>query len=127
MTEINVTPFVDVMLVLLVIFMVTSPLIVANINIDLPETNASPVAGQDEPITITINAKGQIYMQDMLVDVMQLEKQLKIITKEKLDKRIMVQGDKRADYGKIMDVIDRINTIGFNKVGLITNIREKKK
>lgn len=122
MAEINVTPLVDVMLVLLIIFMITSPLMVAGVNVDLPETSASPVTGQDEPLSVTIDSKGKIYIQDSNVKKSDLVAKLKAITAEKKDTRIFVRGDKAIDYGKVMEVVGAINAAGFNKVALLTDI-----
>jgi biopolymer transport protein TolR len=124
MSEINVTPLVDVMLVLLIVFMITSPMLVAGINVDLPQTSSAPLAGQDTPLAITIDAKGNIYIdQDTLVQAEDLVAKLIAITNEKLDTRIMVRGDKNINYGKIIETVGLINAAGFTKVGLITNIQ----
>lgn len=123
MSDINVTPLVDVMLVLLIIFMVASPMLVAGVNVDLPETSASPVAGQDEPLAITVDAKGEIYLQDNKILQDQLIAKLTAITKEKKDTRIFVRGDKKVDYGRVMEVMGMISAAGFTKVALITQIK----
>jgi len=120
--EINVTPMVDVMLVLLIIFMVTSPLMVAGVSVDLPETSASPVTGQDEPLSITVDSKGHVYIQETKIKKRDLVAKLKAITAEKKDTRIFVRGDKKIDYGKVMEVVGDINAAGFNKVALLTEI-----
>lgn len=120
--EINVTPMVDVMLVLLIIFMVTSPLMVAGVTVDLPETNASPVTGQDEPLSVTVDAKGDVYIQESKVDKNELVAKLQAISGEKKDVRIFVRGDRNIDYGKVMEVVGKINSAGFNKVALLTEI-----
>lgn len=120
--EINVTPMVDVMLVLLIIFMVTSPLMVAGVSVDLPETSAAPVTGQDEPLSVTVDAKGHVYIQETKIKKRDLVAKLKAITAEKKDTRIFVRGDKNIDYGKVMDVVGDINAAGFNKVALLTEI-----
>jgi biopolymer transport protein TolR len=125
--DINITPLVDVMLVLLIIFMVTSPMLVAGINVDLPETSASPVAGQDEPLSIDVDSSGKVYLQENLIKEHELVTKLKAITKEKMDTRIFVRGDKNVDYGKVIEVIGLINTAGFNKVALLTGIKEHDK
>jgi len=126
-SDINVTPLVDVMLVLLIIFMVTSPMMVAGINVDLPETNASPIAGQDEPLTISIDKKGVIYILDTAIPKKTLVEKLKAITKAKLDTRIFVRGDKGVLYGDIIDAVSAINAAGFTKVALITQIKHDEK
>lgn len=118
--EINVTPFVDVMLVLLVIFMVTAPMMTAGVNVDLPEAAAKPLPGQDEPLNIFVTANGKVYLQKTEIKVEELEAKLTAITGEKRDTRIFVRGDKAVDYGKVMQVIGQINAAGFGKVSLVT-------
>ena len=127
MNEINMTPMVDVMLVLLIIFMVTAPMMVSGINVDLPETSSAPVAGQDEPLTITIDKKGFVYIADTQIDSKDLVEKLKAITREKYDTRIFVRGDRNVSYGEIITVVSQINLAGFGKVALITNIKENEK
>ncbi len=126
MAEINVTPMVDVMLVLLIIFMVTSPMLVAGVTVDLPETSASPVTGQEEPLSITVDAKGNVYIQETKIDMAHLIDKLQAITGEKKDTRIFVRGDKKIDYGKVMEVVGAINAAGFTKVALLTEISGEK-
>ncbi len=120
--EINVTPMVDVMLVLLIIFMVTSPLMVAGVTVDLPETSASPVTGQDEPLSVTVDSKGDVYIQDSKIKKEELVAKLQAISGEKKDVRIFVRGDKNINYGQVMKVVGDINAAGFNKVALLTEI-----
>ena len=127
-SEINVTPMVDVMLVLLVIFMVAAPMMTTGVTVDLPSSKAAPVPGQDEPLTVSITADGRIYIQKTKVEPAEFEEKLKAITGQKRDTRIFVRGDKNADYGKIMQVVGAINAAGFAKVALITDVnhgREK--
>ncbi len=119
-SEINVTPMVDVMLVLLVIFMVTAPMMTTGVTVDLPQSAASPVAGQDEPLTISVTSDGKVYIQKTPVAVKDLRAKLKAITGAKKDTRIFVRGDRSVDYGKIMQVVGEINAGGFSKVALIT-------
>lgn len=121
-SDINVTPFIDVMLVLLVIFMITSPIVVAGIHVDLPSANATPIAGSDEPLSVTINTNGAVYIHDTEIDTRDLEAKLRAVTQEKLDTRIFVRGDKTVDYGKIMEVVGIINEAGFQKVSLVTEV-----
>jgi biopolymer transport protein TolR len=123
MAEINVTPMVDVMLVLLIIFMVTSPLMVAGVTVDLPETSAAPVSGNDEPISVTVDATGAVYIQDTKIKKSELTSKLLAVTKEKKDTRIFVRGDKAIDYGKVMEVVGAVNAAGFNKVALLTEVK----
>ncbi len=119
-TEINVTPMVDVMLVLLIIFMVTAPMLTAGVQVDLPKAQASPLQGQDEPLTVSVQADGKVFLQKTPVTVEELGPKLKAIAGEKSDTRIFVRGDKNVDYGRIMHVVGEINGAGFTKVALIT-------
>lgn len=125
--EINVTPLVDVMLVLLVIFMVTSPMLVSGVNVDLPATDAAPVSHQEEPLAITVKSDGTVYLQDEEIALDELVERLRAIADTRKDKdlRIMVRGDKRIDYGTVMSVIGTINAAGYNKVALLTDIKSK--
>jgi biopolymer transport protein TolR len=120
MAEINVTPFVDVMLVLLIVFMVTAPLLTVGVPIDLPETQAKQMEGDSEPITVSIKADGKIYLQDAEVDADKLVATLQAIAKNGLNERVFVRGDKSADYGTIMRVMGRLNSAGYKKIGLVT-------
>ena len=123
LSEINITPMVDIMLVLLVIFMITSPMMVAGINVDLPETKQSPIAGEDEPLTISVTAKGTVYVGETEINIEELSSKVIAITKEKFDTRIFVKGDKNVYYGKVVEVIGELNSVGFSRVALITNIK----
>lgn len=125
--EINITPLVDVMLVLLIIFMVTSPMLVSGINVDLPETKSSPVSGQDEPIVITLDKQGAIYIVETKIERKDLTAKLAAITKEKKDTRIFLRGDKNVAYGEIVNLVSEINAAGFTKVALISNIKNNEK
>jgi biopolymer transport protein TolR len=125
--DINITPLVDVMLVLLVIFMVTSPMLVAGINVDLPETKASPIVGQGEPLVLTINKNGDLFIAETKITRSHLKDKLLNITKEKKDTRIFVRGDKSVSYGNIVDVIAEVHAAGFTKVALISNIKHNEK
>jgi biopolymer transport protein TolR len=125
--EINVTPLVDVMLVLLIIFMITSPMLVSGVNVDLPETSSSPLSGQDEPLVITINDKGELYLQETLINRQELATKLSSITKEKKDSRIFVRGDKNVAYGEVVNVVAEIHAAGFSKVALVSNIKYNEK
>jgi biopolymer transport protein TolR len=127
MSEINVTPLVDVMLVLLIIFMITAPMLVSGINVDLPETKASPIAGQDEPLVITINSKGEIYLLETKIERAALAQKLSDILKEKKDSRIFVRGDKKVAYGDVVNIVAEIHIAGFSKVALISNIKHNEK
>jgi biopolymer transport protein TolR len=120
MAEINVTPFVDVMLVLLIVFMVTAPLLTVGVPIDLPKTQAKQMEGDSKPITVSIKADGKIYLQEAEVDADKLVSTLQAIAKNGLDERVFVRGDKDADYGTIMRVMGRLNSAGYKKIGLVT-------
>ena len=120
MSEINVTPMVDVMLVLLVIFMVTAPLLTVGVQVDLPQTQASAIRDPDEPIAVSINAEGKVFLQDTEIEMENLGPRLRAITGTNPDIRIFVRGDKTVDYGRVIEVMGTINAAGFNKVALIT-------
>jgi biopolymer transport protein TolR len=120
MAEINVTPFVDVMLVLLIIFMVAAPLLTVGVPIDLPETEAKALEGDTEPITVSIRADGTIFLQEEEVDIDRLISILQAITQNGLNDRIFVRGDRSADYGTIMRVMGRLNSAGYKRIGLVT-------
>ena len=119
-SQINVTPMVDVMLVLLVIFMVTAPLLTVGVNVDLPKTKAAAISGQDEPLAVSVNAQGEIFLQDTKIDLEGLVPRLVAITGNNPDVRIFVRGDKAINYGRVMEVMGTVNAAGFNKVALIT-------
>lgn len=125
MSEINVTPFVDVMLVLLIVFMVTAPLLTVGVPVDLPRTEASPIQEEVEPLAITVDAQGRLFLQETEVDLDSLVPRLQAITANKPDTRIYVRGDATVDYGKVMMVMGRINAAGFRKVALITEPVER--
>ncbi len=122
LSEINVTPFVDVMLVLLIVFMVTAPLLTVGVPVDLPKTQAQSIADPDEPLVISVNAEGQIFLQDSEVELGQLVPRLHAITESKPDTRIFVRGDKAIDYGRIMQVMGTVNVAGFKRVALIAEL-----
>ena len=120
MSEINVTPLVDVMLVLLIIFMVAAPLLTVGVPIDLPETAAKPLEGQTDPINISVDAAGKVFIQDSEITYEELVPKLMAVAKNGVEDRIYVRGDKTADYGTVMRVMSRISAAGFKKIGLIT-------
>jgi biopolymer transport protein TolR len=126
MSEINVTPLVDVMLVLLIVFMVTAPLLTVGVPVDLPETSANRIVGQDEPLVISVNSDGGIFLQDTEVKLDQLIPRLTAITENKKDARIFLRGDQAIAYGRVMSVMGALNQAGFNKVALITQAIGKK-
>ncbi len=120
MAEINVTPMVDVMLVLLIIFMVAAPLLTVGVQVDLPKTGAQAVQGNDEPITVSVDAQGRIFIQETAVDPADLVPRLSAIAKGAADRRIFVRGDQAINYGRVMEVMGMINSAGFSRVALIT-------
>jgi biopolymer transport protein TolR len=119
LAEINVTPLVDVMLVLLIIFMVTAPLMTSGVTVDLPKTSANPVNADSTPITISINAEGKVFVQNDPVDIAGLVAKLQAVTNGQTDRRIFVRGDQSVSYGQIMQVMGTIVTGGFSKVALL--------
>jgi biopolymer transport protein TolR len=120
MSEINVTPMVDVMLVLLIIFMVAAPLLTVGVPIDLPETAAKPMEGQTDPINISVDPSGKVFIQESEISLDELVPKLMAVAKNGVEERIYVRGDKTADYGTVMRVMSRISAAGFKKIGLIT-------
>ena len=120
MAAINVTPFVDVMLVLLIIFMVTAPLLTTGVQVDLPESRAEGLPAQDEPLAVTITADGTIFLQETEVGLAELVPRLLAITEENRDARLFIRGDRELVYGRIMEVIGTINRAGFTRVALVS-------
>ena len=119
LSEINVTPLVDVMLVLLIIFMVTAPLMTSGVPVDLPKTSAQPLNSDAEPLTVSVNAEGKIFLQDQEVQLDELIAKLQAIAQNNADRRIFVRGDKGITYGRIMEVMGTITQGGFTKVALL--------
>jgi len=120
MADINVTPMVDVMLVLLVIFMVTAPLLTSGVPVDLPKTQAGQIKGDDQPLTISVDKQGKIFLQDTEVQIDELSPRLKAITNAKPDTRIFVKGDSGINYGRVMEVMGQLGAAGFPHVALLT-------
>ncbi len=121
-SEINVTPFVDVMLVLLIVFMVTAPLLTVGVPVNLPKTKAKSIAESEEPLVITVNAEGVVFIQDTEVAIENLVPRLRAITENKADTRIYLRGDKDINYGRVMEVMGTVNIAGFTRVALITEL-----
>ena len=126
MSEINVTPLVDVMLVLLIVFMVTAPLLTVGVAVDLPETAANRIVGQDEPLVITVNNEGKLFLQDTEIELDKLVPRLSAITQNSKDARIFLRGDETITYGQVMVVMGALNQAGFNRVALITKAQGTK-
>ena len=119
LAEINVTPLVDVMLVLLIIFMVTAPLMTSGVSVDLPKTTAKPLNSDSEPLTVSIKADGSIFLQDQALELGDLVGKLQAIAQNNPERRIFVRGDKDLAYGRIMEVMGTITQGGFTKVALL--------
>jgi biopolymer transport protein TolR len=120
MSEPNVTPLVDVMLVLLIVFMVAAPLLTAGVSVDLPATESSALPGQDEPLSVTVTREGKVYLQESEIAVDQLGPRLQAVTQRNREARIFVRGDRSVDYGQVMAVMGAIHSAGFTKVALLT-------
>ena len=120
MSEINVTPFVDVMLVLLIIFMVAAPLLTVGVPIDLPETEAKALNSETQPITVSVNQAGGIFLQETEIAIDEVIPKLEAISTTGYNERIYVRGDTNADYGTVMRVMARISAAGYKNLGLVT-------
>ena len=126
MAEINVTPMVDVMLVLLIIFMVSAPLLTVGVPIDLPQTKAKSLDQDKEPLTVSVNTKGEIYLQNSEIKIDELVPKLQAITQARggNEERIYVRGDRKVDYGTVMRVMGRLSAAGFRRVALVTEVEQ---
>ena len=123
-SQINVTPFVDVMLVLLIVFMITAPLLTVGVSVDLPKTKASQLNSKGDPIIISIKKNGELYIQEREIDNLQLLPRLKAISSGNKNLRIYVRGDKDVPYGLVLDTIAKIKSSGFKKVALVAKLQE---
>jgi biopolymer transport protein TolR len=119
--EINVTPFVDVMLVLLIVFMITAPLLTVGVPVELPETEASNMSADDEPLTVTVGANGEIFLQETSVEFDQLVPRLQAIGGAGFEGRIFIRADESVDYGSVVRVMARISSAGYTNIGLVTD------
>jgi len=126
MSEINVTPMVDVMLVLLIIFMVSAPLLTVGVPIDLPQSQAKSLEQDKQPLTVSVNLQGEIFLQETKIPVDELVAKLKAITDTRggMDERIYVRGDRKVDYGTVMRVMGRLSSAGFRRVALVTEVEQ---
>jgi len=124
--EINVTPFVDVMLVLLIVFMVTAPLLTVGVPVDLPETKASQISDDQAPLLISVQADGKIALQNRIIEADELIPRLEAVARAKPETRIFVRGDKNVSYGEVMSVMGLVQESGFSRVALITKLPEEK-
>ena len=119
MSEINVTPFVDVMLVLLIVFMVTAPLLTVGIPVDLPKIKANALTDQKDPIEITVKLDGTVYLSESIIEVENIISRLNAITDKNTEARIYVRGDRVVAYGRVMEIMSIINSAGYIKVALV--------
>ena len=125
-SDINVTPMVDVMLVLLIIFMVSAPLLTVGVPIDLPQTQAKSLDQDREPLTVSVNLQGKVFLQNSEIPIEELVPKLKAVTDARggFDERIYVRGDRKVDYGTVMRVMGRLSSAGFRRVALVTEIEQ---
>ena len=128
MSDINVTPMVDVMLVLLIIFMVSAPLLTVGVPIDLPQTKAKSLDQDNQPLTLSVNTQGQVFLQNSEIPINDLVDKLKAVTDARggADERIYVRGDRKVDYGTVMQVMGRLSSAGFKRVALVTEVDQGK-
>ena len=119
-SEINVTPFVDVMLVLLIIFMVTAPMLTSGVPLELPEAKGQQLQSNKEPVTLSVDRSGKVFIQETEIKLDEIAPKLKAIAKNGYDEQIFIRGDKGIDYGTVMRVMGRVKSAGFTKVSLVT-------
>jgi biopolymer transport protein TolR len=124
MAEINVTPMVDVMLVLLIIFMVAAPMLTVGVPVDLPQSAAPALNEEREPLTISVNNNGEIFLQNTKVEMKDIVPRLNAITKQGYEERIYVRGDRNVNYGQVMRVMGTISAAGFKRVALVTEVEQ---
>jgi biopolymer transport protein TolR len=124
LSQINVTPFVDVMLVLLIVFMITAPLLTVGVSVDLPKTKASQLSAKGDPIVISIKQNGELFIQERAIEDVQLLPRLLAIASGNKNLRIYVRGDKNVSYGIVLDTIAKIKQSGFKKVALVAKLKE---
>ena len=124
MSQINVTPFVDVMLVLLIVFMITAPLLTVGVSVDLPKTKAAQLNSKGDPVVVSIKQNGDLYIQERLIDTIKLLPRLNAISLGNKNLRIYVRGDKNVPYGIVLDTIAKIKSSGFKKVALVAKLKE---
>jgi biopolymer transport protein TolR len=124
LSEINVTPFVDVMLVLLIVFMITAPLLTVGVPIELPRTEAKQLESETDPLTISIRADGTIFVQETVIDKEQLVAQMRAISNEGYDRRVFIRADSTAEYGLVAEVMARLSSSGFRNLGLVTDTQQ---
>jgi len=126
MSEINVTPMVDVMLVLLIVFMIAAPLLTVGVPIELPETDARQLTSEKEPLTISVDSQGRIFLQDNEIPLEEVVPKLTAIAERGFNERIYVRGDRNVGYGQVMRVMGRISNAGFKSIGLVTDLEDNR-
>lgn len=124
LSEINVTPFVDVMLVLLIVFMVTAPLLTVSVPVQLPQTDAKQSQTEADPLSVTITADGKIYLQETLVTREELVARARAISNEGYDRRVFIRGDTNANYGAVLDIMALLSSSGFRNLDLVSDPRD---
>jgi len=124
LSEINVTPFVDVMLVLLIVFMVTAPLLTVSVPIELPRTDAKQSQTETDPLSVTVAADGTIYLQETVVSREELVERMRAISREGYDRRVFIRGDTNANYGVVLDVMAQLSSAGFRNLDLVSDTRD---
>ena len=124
LSEINVTTFVDVMLVLLIVFMVTAPLLTVSVPIELPRTDAKQSQTETDPLSVTVTAEGRIYLQETVVSREELVEKMRAISNEGYDRRVFIRGDTNANYGSVLDVMAQLSSAGFRNLDLVSDTRE---
>jgi biopolymer transport protein TolR len=120
--EINITPFVDVMLVLLIIFMVTAPMLISGIEVDLPKTKASPIQGKDEPLVITVDGNGNFFLQETKITKEELLKRLITVIATNPEIRVFIKGDQKINYGKVIELFSLVKEVGVSNLALVTEV-----
>ncbi|BBU62248.1 protein TolR [Methylosinus sp. C49] len=125
MAEINMTPFIDVMLVLLIIFMVAAPLLATGVAVDLPQTKAGPLNIDQKPLSIAVDDKGQIFLMDQPIEIGQLLDRLKETAKAGFDERIYMRASKTVNYGRVAEIMSMVTSAGYKKVALVTEVDKK--
>ena len=123
-SQINVTPFVDVMLVLLIVFMITAPLLTVGVKIDLPKTKASQLNQKGDPLILSIKSNGKIFIQDREIDNKRLIPRLKALANNNMKIRVFIRGDKKVNYGNVVDVLSRVQSAGFSKATLVAKLKQ---
>ncbi len=125
MSEINVTPFVDVMLVLLIVFMISAPLLTAGVPLDLPRTKAQSLEGDAKPLTVQLDARGRVFLQTTEIKPDEVVPKLKAIARNGYEERVFVRADKAVDYGAVARLVSAISAAGFRRIGLVTEPDER--